>query len=61
MFWVDFGGQEVAGFDYIGTEDLKYPITKEMDVEHTLEEIKRRCGRWASVKLYKKEENSNDR
>lgn len=55
MEWVDYGGQDVDEYDYIGTDTLQYPIGEGFDLEDTLTEIKRRCGRLARIKLYKKE------
>ena len=48
MVWVDYGGQDVTGYDYIGTDTLRYPLTDGRDVKETVEEIRRRCGRISS-------------
>lgn len=64
MNWVDYGGQDVTGYDFIGTDSLKYPITADdFSVEETIEELKRRCGRLARIKLFQKEvlKDSGDR
>lgn len=58
MTWVDYGGQSTDGYDAIGTDDLKYPITPTMDLEATLAELERRCGRLARVKLFKRRDPS---
>lgn len=56
MTWVDYGGQDVAGYDLIGTDTLQYPINVEgFDVRATVDEIKRRCGKLVRIKLYKQE------
>lgn len=60
MVWVDYGGQDVAGFDFIGTDTLRYPISEGFNLEETVEEIKRRCGRLARIKLFKKECENKD-
>ena len=50
----------MSGYDYIGTDTLKYPIRENFDLDATVSEIKRRCGRLVRIKLYKKEDtNSN--
>ena len=36
MAWVDYGGQDVTGYDYIGTDTLRYPLTDGRDVEETV-------------------------
>lgn len=60
MVWVDYGGQDVSGYDYIGTDTLKYPIRENFDLDATVSEIKRRCGRLVRIKLYKKEDANGD-
>lgn len=56
MLWVDYGGQDVSTFDYIGTDSLQYPLEEGSDVEQTIEELRRRCGRLARIKLFRKED-----
>ena len=60
MAWVDYGVQDVTGYDYIGTDTLRYPLTDGRDVEETVEEIRRRCGRLARIKLFKEESDEGD-
>lgn len=60
MTWVDYGGQDVSGYDLIGTDDLKLPIRAEMDVAAAVAEIQRRCGRLVRIKLFKKESAEGD-
>lgn len=60
MSWVDYGGQDTTGFDFIGTDTLMFPIDAETDVEQTIDEIKRRCGRLARIKLFRKEGQTED-
>lgn len=55
MVWVDYGGQDITGYDLIGTDDFKLPISANLDVAATVAEIQRRCGRLARIKLFKKE------
>lgn len=56
MSWVDYGGQDVAGYDFIGTDTLQYPINVEgFDAKATVDEIRRRCGKLVRIKLYKQE------
>ena len=47
-------------YDYIGTDTLKYPIRENFDLDATVSEIKRRCGRLVRIKLYKKEDANSD-
>lgn len=58
MIWVDYDGQDVTGYDAIGTDEVKYPIQEGMDVQATVDELVRRCGRSASIKLYKEVEEA---
>ena len=60
MVWVDYGGQDTAGYDFIGTDTLQYPIGEDLDIEATVTEIKRRCGRLVRIKLFKKESAEGD-
>jgi hypothetical protein len=60
MVWVDYGGQDVTGYDYIGTDTLRYPLTDGRDVKETVEEIRRRCGRLARIKLFKEKSDEVD-
>lgn len=60
MAWVDYGGQDITGYDFIGTDTLRYPICEGMDVVSTVDEIKRRCGRLARIKLFRKESTEAD-
>lgn len=56
MYWVDYDSQRATeGFDYVGTDDLQYPITVGMDLSGTVAELQRRCGRFARIKLFRKE------
>lgn len=60
LAWVDYGGQDVTGYDYIGTDTLRYPLTNGRDIEETVEEIRRRCGRLVRIKLFKGEGDEGD-
>lgn len=60
MTWVDYGGQDLTGYNLIGTDDFKVPISANLDVEATVAEIQRRCGRLARIKLFKKESVEDD-
>lgn len=54
MEWVDFDGQPTDGYEYIGTDILRYPIEETTDVQALLEELVRRCGKSAPVRLYRR-------
>ena len=60
MVWVDYGGQDVTGYDYIGTHTLRSPLTDGRDVKETLQQIRRRSGRLARIKLFKEESDEVD-
>lgn len=60
MAWVDYGGQDVTEYDFIGTDTLRYPIVEGLNVETTVEEIRRRCGRLARIKLFKDGSDTGD-
>lgn len=53
MYWETYGGQDIAGFKDIGTDDYKMPIGPGFDLEAALAEIQRRCGRLCEIKLYR--------
>lgn len=53
MDWIDYDGQDLEGYDYIGTETMRVPIANVTDVDATVRELQRVCGRHASIKLYK--------
>lgn len=54
---VTYYGQDVRGWDSIGTPDYKIPITQDMDVEATVEDLKRCCGSDVFFYLYKEDED----
>lgn len=37
-------GQDLKGWDFIGTEKFKLPITEDMDVQATVEKLQRALG-----------------
>lgn len=53
MSWVDYGGQSTEGFDFIGTDDLKFPLEEDSDIPTLVSELRRRCGQNANIRLYK--------
>lgn len=52
--WVDYDGQPLVDYEFLGTDTIKYPITEDMNVEEQLKEIVRRCGKAAPIRLYRK-------
>lgn len=59
MYWVDYGGQNLEGFDFIGTDDLQVPVSEVEDVTATVEDLERRCGRFARIKLFRDDEKES--
>lgn len=57
---VTYYGQDVDGFDYIGTVDYMVPVTEGMDVAHTVAELHRGLGRNIFLYLFKKEGDETD-
>lgn len=60
VVWAGYGGQDVTGYNYIGTDTPRYPLTDGYDVKKTVEEIRWCCGRPACTKLFKEESDEVD-
>lgn len=56
MEWTDYDGQSVEGYQAIGTDEVNFPITEGMDVAATVAEVKRVCGKFARIKLFREGE-----
>lgn len=61
MEWVDYGGQDHSQYEFIGTDEPMFPISGVEDISPLVEEIRRRCGRLASIRLFRKEKVNEDR
>ena len=56
MYWVDYGGQDISGFQAIGTDEIKIPVSEVTDVKATVAELKRCYGKFARIKLFRPDE-----
>lgn len=56
MYWVDYGGQDINEFQYIGTDDAMIPVSEVTDVRETVAELKRCNGKFARIKLFRQED-----
>lgn len=61
MEWIDYDGQDVSGYDYIGTSTIKYPLQNVEDIDATVRELQRICGRRALIRLFKETTNDDTR
>lgn len=50
--YADYYGQSTEGYTHIGTESFKLPLNSSIPPATLEEEVKRRCGEKAHVRLY---------
>lgn len=53
MIWVDYDGTLLPGYTHIGTDDVRIEITQDTTPNVLADEIMRRCGKFARIKLFK--------
>ena len=53
MYSEDYFGQDVSGFSKIGTDTFKLDLTEGCDVEHMISELRRVCGKFAHIQIFK--------